>query len=143
MDATDEVAGSSVPRRWSQDHTVSAIATWQTDRFGASAALTWHSGWRTSLPPSTLPIGTTLAVDEILNNAHLRDYVSLDVAASASWHVGRSTITLYGDVTNALDRNNVAGVDFAVEDDGTSWIFLPEKQAILPIVASAGLLIAF
>jgi hypothetical protein len=143
MDATDHVDGSTVPRRWSQDHTVSAIATWQTDRFGASAALTWHSGWRTSQLPSTLPIGTTLAVDEILNNAHLRDYVSLDVGTSASWKIGRSTLTLYADVTNVLDRNNVAGVDYSIEDDGINWIFLPETQSILTIVATAGVLIAF
>ena len=120
MDVDDRISrtsegtseGTWVPRRWSQRHTVNAIVAWTRDDYTLAAALTWHTGWRTTVPPRAIGIDETLPMEQVLNNTELRDYLSLDISGSKSWAVGRSTVTVFADITNALDRNNVAGIDY-------------------------------
>lgn len=143
MDADDHVNDTWVPRRWSQRHTVNAIATYQAEDYTLSAALTWHTGWRTSTPPPSIAIGETIPLEEILNNTELREFLSFDVSASRSWRVGRTLITAYADITNLFDRNNQAGIDYDVEEVGDRYVFFPDAETLLPIIPSVGILISF
>jgi hypothetical protein len=65
------------------------------------------------------------------------------VSAKRSWHFGRSTLTLFADVANALDRHNVAGIDYDVHTEPGFTTFTPDKASLLPIVPSIGVSLTF
>jgi hypothetical protein len=143
MDADDKIEGQWVSRRWSQHDTATLLFLWKVAMFDASAGVTWHSGWRTSAPPSSVPIGTTLPIPDIANNRVLDDYYSLDVALSTSREIGRSTITAFVELTNTLDRENPVGIDYHDTVVATDVAFVPQNESLLPFVASAGIVVAF
>lgn len=144
MDADDHINGKWVSRRWSQQHTVNAIASWQRPTFSISAALAWNSGWLTSEPPASLGPGETLPIERLLNNAELGNYFSFDVSASKTWQLGRSKITTYADVTNVFNRHNAAGIDYDVsETDAGGFEFAPDHETLLPVVVTAGVRVSF
>ena len=143
MDADDEIEGRWVARRWSQHHTVTGIGSWTHGGLTASTSLAWHSGWRTSAPPTEIAAGDVLPLESLLDNRVMRDYLSVDLAASASWHLGRSTLSAFVDVTNTLDRENVVGIDYDVAETGGSLTLTPDHTSLLPIVPWVGITIAF
>lgn len=143
MDAEDRIDSRWIPRRWSQRHTVNAIASWEGDSFTLAAALTWHTGWRSAIPPEMLPEDETIAVADILNNTELKDYISFDVSFSRTWDLGRTQVTLFADVTNVFDRRNLAGLDFDLEEQDGFIVFIPDEEVLLPRIPSVGVLIAF
>ena len=117
---------------------------WKSDTLSASAALTWHSGWRTTAPPLNVPVGMTIPIEDVLNNRHLNDYFSVDLSASASHPVWRSTVTLFADITNTLDRQNPVGIDYAVMKPVRPPLqFSPDHTSLLPIVPWVGIVVAF
>ena len=143
MDADDKIGGQWVSRRWSQAQTVTGIALWKSESLSASASISWHSGWRTSAPPASVPVGTTIPVADIANNRFLEDYLSVDLGFSASHPAWRSTVTVFGDITNTLNRNNQVGVDYTAQPQGPAVAFLPDHTSLLPIVPWVGIVIAF
>jgi len=143
MNADDRIEGTWVARKWSQHYTAQTMVAWQAESVSATAAFTWHSGWRTTQMPPEVPIGTVLPLSSILNSATLPDYMSLDVSLSKSWQVGRTSITARADVTNAFDHTNIAGVDYTAEETATDVILTPDKETLLPWIPSVGVIIAF
>jgi len=143
MDADDKVGGRWVSRRWSQRHTITGIVMWKSDMLTASAALTWHSGWRTTAPPASVPVGVTIPIQDVLNSQHLNDYFSVDLGVSASRPLWRSTVTVFADITNTLNRRNPVGIDYAVDETGASVEFSRDNTSLLPIVPWVGIVVAF
>ena len=143
MDTDDRIAGQWVPRRWAQRDTVQASASYERGRLSLSAALTWNSGWRTSAPPEFVAAGEPLELASILNNQRLRDYLSLDVAARWSVPIGAMELNLFADVSNALDRSNVAGIDHEFEPEDGGFTFLPEREQALPLLYTVGASVRF
>jgi hypothetical protein len=143
MDARDRLQGHWVDRRWSQRHTVSAGLNWRRGSFGAGLALTWHSGWRSSLLPNFVNEDTTIAVASVLNNTELRNYLSLDINLHKSWEIGRTRLLLYADISNLTDRRNEAGIDFDVEEVEGGYAILPDHETLLGRIPSVGLTLSF
>lgn len=143
MNADDRIEGTWVARKWSQHYTAQTMVAWQAESVSATAAFTWHSGWRTTQMPPEVPIGTVLSLSSILNSATLPDYMSLDVSLSKSWRIGRASITARADVTNAFDHENIAGIDYDAQESDTDVILTPNKETLLPWVPSVGVIIAF
>ncbi len=143
MNADDRIEGEWVARKWSQHYTVQGMLAWQRESFSASAAFTWHSGWRTTGLPASLPIGAELPLASVLNNRTLSDFVSFDVGLNKTWRLGRTTITAHADVTNLFNHDNVAGIDYTAEETATDVLLIPEKETLLPWIPSVGIIIAF
>ncbi len=143
MDAEDRIDSSWVPRRWSQRHTVNAMVSWEADSYAFAAALTWHTGWRSAQPPASIGVDETLGIPQLLNNVELPEYLSLDLSFSRSWQAGRSTITLFADITNVLNRNNLAGIDYDLEEQDGRFLFTEDRETLLPLIPSIGVRIAF
>ncbi len=143
MDAQDRIDSSWVPRRWSQRHTLNAIASWEAESYTLAAALTWHTGWRSARPPAAIGEDETLAIVDVLNNFELPEYVSLDVSVSRTWELGRSSVTVFADITNILNRDNLAGIDYDLDNEDGVFLFSPDKETLMPLVPSIGILIAF
>ncbi|MEQ8860558.1 MAG: TonB-dependent receptor [Pseudomonadales bacterium] len=143
MDAEDHLDGFWIPRRWSQEHTASAMVSWRGERLTAALAVTWHSGWRGAELPEEVALGDTLAVPQVLNNLELRDFVSLDASVRRSWQIGRSEVTAFASITNLTNRENVAGIDYSAELDDGVVLLEPARETLLPLVPSVGVLISF
>jgi outer membrane cobalamin receptor len=143
MNADDRIDGEWIPRKWSQHYTLQSMLTWQHASLAFSTALTWHSGWRTAALPPAVPIGTTLPLTSVVNKDLLPDYVSLDVSLQKSWQVGRTTVTLHADVTNALNHDNVAGIDYVADETDTAILLTPDQEQLLPWIPSIGVVVAF
>ncbi len=143
LDADDRIGGRWEPRGWSQRHTAQAALVWQSGTSSLSGRITWHSGWRTSRLPDSVPIGTQVPLATIYDNATLDDYVSLDISASHTWHYGRASITVQADVTNALDRANHGGVDYSFDESATDLRLFRSNETLLPWVPTIGVSVAF
>jgi outer membrane receptor protein involved in Fe transport len=143
LNADDRIEGDWVARKWSQHYTAQTMLAWQGEASSASAALTWHSGWRTTQVPASVPIGTVLPLASILNNGTLPDYWSLDVSFSRTWHLGRASVTARADVTNVFNHDNVVGIDYTARESATDVLLRPNSQSLLPWVPSVGIIVAF
>lgn len=143
MDAEDRIDGDWVPRRWSQRHTVSALAQWRGPRTTAAIALTWHSGWRGSAVPEDLEPGATLEIADVLNATELKDYLSLDVSVRRTWTWRRAEVTAFASVSNLTNRDNVAGIEYDPQLDDGEIVFERSRELLLPLVPSVGVLLRF
>jgi outer membrane cobalamin receptor len=143
MDAEDRIAGDWVPRRWSQQHSAGFLVSWEGRALSASLGLSWHSGWRGASLPPAVPAGTVLPLQDVLNSSTLRDYLSLDASLRRTWQLGRSTLTAFASVTNLTNRANLAGLEYDAELDDGLVTFETERETLLPLVPSIGVLISF
>ncbi len=143
MDAEDRIDSEWVTRRWSQRHSANATVSWRGTRTTAALSLTWHSGWRGAALPKNVPAGTTLPIHSIMSNVELDDFVSLDATLRRSWRLGRSRVMGFVGVTNLGDRDNVAGIDYDAEEAGGVVTFERQRETLMPLVPSAGVLITF
>jgi len=141
LDAEDRINGVWIPRRWSQRHTARLLAAWRGESTQIAATLTWHSGWRTSQPPAFT--AEPVPIEQILNNSDLGDYVALDIHLAHSFRVGRSELTVFADLANVLDRDNLAGIDYDVASVPGGFEFEPDQETLLPFIPSVGFRIAF
>ena len=143
LEAEDRIDGTWVPRRWSQRHTFGLQAWWRRDRLTLSAALTLHSGWRSSEMPEEFDADEVLEIASVLNNFQLREYLSLDLGARYTWRLPNSEISFHAALTNVFDRNNVAGLDYDIEEEDGVVSFARNRDTLLPFIPSLGITIAF
>lgn len=136
--AEDRVAGRWEPRVWDQGHSVAAGLSYDGERWKIGASLLWHDGWRTTNLPTIADSDTV--IDLRRNSGGLRDYLSLDFQISRTWQWPGQTLTAFLEVTNALSRKNVGGIEFDVEElEGRNgYELLPMKENLLPLVPSIG-----
>lgn len=143
LEAEDRINGKWVDRRWSQRHTVNAGLVWQGDTFNFSLAVTWHSGWRSTLLPSFVEEGTVIPVETVLNNTELDDYFSLDLGARKHWDFPRARVEIYADIVNLSDHANLAGFDFDIEQVDGGYRLTPDRATLLGRVPSLGITLSF
>ena len=143
MDARDRIDGQWLDRRWSQRHTVNADMIWQRDTVTLSLAVTWHSGWHTTVLPEFVPMGTVIPVQSVLNNTGLRDYLSIDIGARKSWELGSARVQVYADISNLTGRHNQAGIDFDIQDVPGGYEITPDQETLRGRVISLGVILSF
>jgi hypothetical protein len=80
-------------------------------------------------------------IAESRNDLRLPVYARLDVRASRTFTWARSRLTLFGEVINVLDRDNVRSNPPSI--DGRTWEARRLFETMIPIVPSAGVLIEF
>jgi hypothetical protein len=136
----DREGGSQVRRSWDQTHTVNGGVLWASGPWQATLALQYHTGW----PVTAIALDAQgNVVQGARNGARYSDYASVDARVSHEWALPRGTLTLHGEVTNALDRRNPCCTDitYAVAD-GTPQLEV-ERRHWLPLVPSVGVLWKF
>ncbi len=143
LDASEDVDGLTVPRRWQQRHAVNAITRWQKNGLSISAAISWHSGWRATELPNQVRLGETLAINQLLNNYQLRNYFAIDLSASREWRWNDKQLELYLDISNASNRSNSAGLEYAPQLEEGMLQFEREREVLLPLVPNIGFTFTF
>ncbi len=136
-EAEDRIDSRWEPRTWDQGASVSAGVIYDGPKWTLAAALQWHEGWRTT----DLPTRVAEDVQPLLqrNDARLKDYLTLDLEVSRTWRWKNQSLTAFLEVTNALARRNVGGIEYDIEEDGDDFILLPQEETLLPLVPSLGL----
>ena len=84
-------------------------------------------------------------IEDVLNNAELRNYFSLDVSARYGWVIGRTYLQVYADISNITDRQNQAGIDYDIdeEQDPGGFVITPDRETLLGRVSSVGITLSF
>ena len=133
------------PRRWSQTHTVNSSLVWQKGDYTIAAAMTWHSGWRTSHLEAEYDEGTVLPIESVLNNRKLGTYFSFDISVRKHWDVGVVRVELFGNITNIGDRKNRAGIDYDIEEseDEETLVLTPDPEFLPGLITSIGISLSF
>jgi outer membrane receptor protein involved in Fe transport len=137
---TDQTGGAQVRRSWDQTHTINAGLLWSSGPWQATIAAQYHTGWPVT-PIALDALG--IVVQGARNGARYADYSSLDARVSYEWQLPRGTLTLHGEVTNALDRNNPCCTDLSYEVIGGMPFLRRELRDWLPLVPSVGVLWKF
>ena len=144
----DRIDGRWVPRSWDQRHALSYSVNLQpNEHWNLNFAGRHHSGW-----PATDAV-LVLDVDGIAarleptarNSSHYPDYHRLDVRASRALEVDRGRITVFFEVSNLLDRDNVRSIsDFEiVPGPGGALVIERELERWFPRVPSFGVTWSF
>jgi len=139
--AEDRVGGREVVRSWDQTHSFGGGISWTSGPWRGSAAASYHTGWPvTELASADGQSGIRPVLGE-RNATRYAHFASLDLRASREFELRHGTLSVFAEITNALDRRNPCCTDFRVEtaDDG-GVNAVPEYRHWLPLVPSVGLL---
>jgi len=138
----DEVQGDDVRRSWDQTHSVGGGLTWSDEDWQVTLAATYHTGWPTTPvrvvdrdpAPSAIELGPR-------NSDRLADFASVDLRVSRDFKLPRGDLTVFAEMTNALNRQNPCCVDFSYQQDTDGSLVLDrEYRHWLPLVPSVGVL---
>jgi outer membrane receptor protein involved in Fe transport len=138
----DEVQGDEVRRSWDQTHSVGGGLTWSSDDWLVTLAGTYHTGWPTTpvrvIDRDPAPDGIELGPR---NSARYPGFSSVDLRVSRDFALPRGALTVFAEVTNALNERNPCCTDFEYryETDG-SLVLDREYRHWLPLVPSVGVL---
>ena len=138
--AVDRVDGEDQRRSWDQTHTVNAGIGWAEGPWQAMLAAQYHTGWPVT-PLSLDEYGTVVVGPR--NEARYTYFASIDARVTYEWTLPRGTLSVHGEITNALDRRNPCCTDYEYEiEDGAAELH-SELRHWLPLVPSVGVLWKF
>jgi outer membrane cobalamin receptor len=113
----DEIDGRMVPRSWDQPHAFRFGLNYRRgETWEMGLAGVYHTGWpTTSIGGRTVqePDGST-TFEPVLgprNDVRFPDYHRLDLRVSRHFPVGRGRLTIFAEITNLYDRDNVCCVE--------------------------------
>jgi outer membrane receptor protein involved in Fe transport len=138
----DDLDGIDVPRSWDQTHSVGGGLSWASGPWQATLAGSYHTGWPTT-PVRLAQNGAAPAQIELgrRNSARLKDYASVDLRVSRDIALSRGGLTVFAEVTNALDRRNPCCTEFSLEPGSNGDLVLEKDyRHWLPLVPSIGVL---
>jgi outer membrane receptor protein involved in Fe transport len=147
---TDRIEARDEYRSWDQRHSVQGGFGWSSESWDVSFAGNIHSGWpRTDLFLVTDGADSDGEPEYVVvpgqRNALRHDYfASLDFRVSRRFAVKRGTLSVFLEVSNVLDRENVCCLDWDIADgpDGTEELEL-SHDFWLPRLPAVGILWEF
>jgi outer membrane receptor protein involved in Fe transport len=148
--ATDEIDGRNEYRSWDQRHAVQGGFGWSGASWDLSLAASVHSGWPTTdlsltqdgVDPGGEPV--YVVVPGPRNALRHDDFASIDVRASRRFDVRRGTLSVFLEVSNITDRENVCCIDWDITDDAQGNPALEYSfDYWLPLLPAIGILWEF
>ena len=141
----DLVNGSNVARGWDQRHALQAGFSWRPGDWQLDLAAGVHTGW----PKTDLVLGFDSSGEPVVtpgprNAARYARFASVDVRASRKFQLGKGTLAVFLELTNALNRRNPCCSDFDLEEDSAGIAFLEKNEDDwLPLLPALGFLYEF
>jgi len=148
--STDSIDGRNERRSWDQRYAMQGGIAWTHGPWEVGAALNIHSGWRTT--------GMTLGIEEgeeegeyqyipvpgPRNGERVGNFATLDFRISRVFRFSKSELSVFFEVTNVTDRNNICCLDYDLDEDEQGNPFLDRTEDTwLPVIPAAGLLWEF
>ncbi|MCP3961631.1 MAG: TonB-dependent receptor [bacterium] len=143
-EAEDEIDGVAVPRSIDQTHALTLNANWRPSRkWNLNWVWTYHTGWPTTgVDAEVVFSGGGLDLVHHVGpfyNEQLDDYHRLDMRASRTTRLKKGQLSLFIDIQNLYNRENLRGIDIDEEDifrqsDGRLVVAFPDEEwlGILP-----------
>ena len=126
--ANDEFGSMQTPRTWDQKHAFSSGLAWTRHPWQASAALTWHSGWRRNELIAN-PAGLELAPR---NADTWPAYISLDLRSVWTRPLPKGVLDVFAEIDNVTNRGNLCCTTYRVSSAAAGPTLVPEYSAWLP-----------
>jgi TonB-dependent receptor-like protein len=126
--AQDEFGSAQTPRTWDQKHAFASGIAWTERPWQASAALTWHSGWRRNELIAT-PAGLDLAPR---NADTWPAYISLDLRAAWTRPLPKGALDVFAEIDNVTNRGNPCCTTYLVSSSAAGPVLTPEYSSWLP-----------
>jgi outer membrane receptor protein involved in Fe transport len=131
-EATDEFEdGDEAERTWNQQHSVVLGVAWTRHPWQLSANGRWNSGWRRNTIDSEFNLSPR-------NRQSWSDSKSIDLRASWSRDLPLGALSVFVEVINALDHDNLCCTRYTVEDAGGVPTLTSETTTWLPRYALVG-----
>jgi hypothetical protein len=138
----DGIEQLSFPSTEDQRHTVNSYWSYRITP-SLNVSTRWSYGSGTPLPGFfRRESETTFFLSPLRNGASLGDYRRLDFRANKSFTFERWKLTLYGELLNATNHNNLRMTSFDGVDTRNSRAFLT-IQRVFPILPSGGIMLEF
>jgi outer membrane receptor protein involved in Fe transport len=132
-DVSERLDGHWRPRPWDQHHALRAQLDWEGQRWQAGVHVIYRDGWAT-----TDLITQPGAGFRAYNATRLKDFVSIDASIARVWQFRRSALEVYLQVSNLLNRSNVGGYDYDLEDEEGQDEWERDPRTLLPILPVLG-----
>jgi hypothetical protein len=130
-EATDEFDGFEAVRSWNQQHSVVLGVAWTRKPWQLSANGRWNSGWRRNTLDPQFELSSR-------NSEAWPDALSLDLRASWTRDLPVGAITVFAEVINALDHENLCCTLYAVDSSGGVPALTSEVETWIPRYALVG-----
>jgi hypothetical protein len=137
----DEVGVEDAHRNWDQTNFVTAGVTWQNPRWDLSVAGTYHTGWPTTDIELVATDPIPLLASGPRNAKRLGSYYALDARLARKFQFeSAGLLTVFVELSNALNRSNDCCVEYDVEDEDADGALELDvsTQSYLPITPSLG-----
>ena len=145
----DTIDGEEFPRSWDQRHSLQVGMNWQANGWNFAIAANVRSGWPTTdlrieeidVPGMEPEI---IAIPGVRNAQQLPYFSSVDARISRKFDVSRGSLTVFAEVSNLLDRDNVCCTDYDLETDENGNDYLSSSpDYLLPLLPAVGILWEF
>jgi hypothetical protein len=138
---TETATGQTFDSDFDQRHTLTAYGSWRLSRtLNLSVKYRYGSGFPVPGFYEGSPGGPLLSSRR--NGYRPEAYSRLDVRSNKTWVFSRWKLTLYGEVTNLLDRTHTRYTDLDELDGRTRRVFF-ETDTLLPILPTVGVTVDF
>lgn len=144
----DRIDGQDIVRSWDQTHALTASANWQPGKWNLNLSAIFHTGWPTTDVTAEIDAGSSMMTTAALgarNAARYDDYRRIDFRARRAIDVRKGELTIYLELTNALNRENPCCVDeFRFQSTSGTAVKVRRVEGYwLPIIPSLGINWAF
>jgi outer membrane receptor protein involved in Fe transport len=131
----DQLDGRDVPRSWDQPWSVGGGMIRSGERWTIAVAASWHEGW----PSTSLALEDGRLVAGPLNAGRVGSFQSIDVRVSRKIELPRSTLTVFGELINALDHPNPCCLAYDLSGEpGEEPELELDTENWLPLLPSVG-----
>jgi hypothetical protein len=136
----DRISGESFPSDFDQQHTLNLYALYRwSDRTSFSGRFRYGSNF--PLPGYYEQIGSDYYLTTMRNTTRLPAYARVDLRADRTFTLGRRRLTLFVEVLNVLNRENVRFSDPTVNP--ITGRVRGAVETLFPLLPSAGVLVEF
>jgi len=133
--------GTETRRSWDQTNAVGGGIAWASGPWQATLAALYHTaGPRRRSGSSTRPCRTPSSSLAAATRCATTTTRSLDARVSRDFELSRGAVTVFAEVTNALDRGNQCCTDYAYRYEAGRLALDREYRHWLPVVPSVGVL---
>ena len=136
----DRLTGESFWGDYDQRHTVNVVGRYQLSRT-TGFGLKWRYGSNVPVTGYLTERTGTWFVTDRRNESRLPAYSRLDLRADRVFTMGKTRLTVFGEVVNVLDRDNLGPADPSIRLRTFEAVRVTET--LLPRVPAVGVMIAF
>jgi hypothetical protein len=142
--AEDELSETVVRRGWDQEHALNFGIGWKGERWELSLAGLWRSGWPTTQVELVATEDSATLHAPVANAQRLETYVDIDARIARKFQFdGGASLTLFFEISNALNRRNTCCTEYELDDESEEPVFVTESIRSLPLLPSLGVIWRF